>query len=84
MQEPPLFSILIGRVSTEDGERIIETLESLRNQDAPLTREVIVVDRLDDAVSKVIGARFPEVKLLPCGRNASLPAAAAHIGSRGF
>ena len=73
MQEPPLFSILIGRVSTEDGERIIETLESLRNQDAPLTREVIVVDRLDDAVSKVIGARFPEVKLLPCGRNASLP-----------
>ena len=54
MQDPPLFSILIGRVSTEDGERIIETLESLRNQDAPLTREVIVVDRLDDAVSKLV------------------------------
>lgn len=81
----PLFSILIGRVSTEDGERIFETLESLRGQDAGLTHEVVVVDRLDDAVSAAIRARFPEVKLHACDRRASLPEmrAQALAASRG-
>ncbi len=72
-QQPPLFSVLIGRVSTEDGDRILETLESLRSQDGEYTREVVVVDRLDDAISAQIRTRFPEVSLLACERNASLP-----------
>src|SRR3990167_3731754 len=81
----PLFSILIGRVSTEDGERIFETLESLRGQDAGLTHEVVVVDRLDDAVSAALRIRFPEVKLHTCDRRASLPEmrAQALAASRG-
>lgn len=70
---PPLFSVLIGRVSTEDGDRILETLDALRNQDSPLTHEIIVVDRLDDHVSALIRARHPEVRLQSCKGNATLP-----------
>jgi hypothetical protein len=70
----PLFSVLIGRVSTEDGQRILETLQSLQHQDAALTCEVIVVDRLQDEVSATIRSRFPNVLLLPCDAYASLPA----------
>ncbi|MEO8135849.1 MAG: glycosyltransferase [Betaproteobacteria bacterium] len=72
-QPAPLFSILIGRVSTEDGGRILETLASLRDQDAGLTREVVVVDRIDDAVSATIRSRFPEVRLHACDRSTTLP-----------
>ncbi len=69
----PLFSVLIGRVSTEDGERILETLDSLRRQDPSIPRETLVVDRLQDAVSATIRQRFPEVQLMACRREASLP-----------
>ena len=69
----PLFSVLIGRVSTEDGDRILETLVSLRAQDGGLPHEVIVVDRLHDAVSDAIRLRFPEVRLLRCDAGLSLP-----------
>ncbi len=69
----PLFSVLIGRVSTEDGDRILETLASLQAQDGGLSHEVIVVDRLHDAVSGAIRERFPAVRLLPCEAGLSLP-----------
>ena len=69
----PLFSVLIGRVSTEDGDRILETLASLQAQEGGLTHEVIVVDRLHDAVSGAIRVRFPQVRLLPCEAGLSLP-----------
>lgn len=70
---PPLFSILIGRVSTEDGDRILQTLASLHAQDSGLTREIIVVDRLRDAVSATIAARYPLVRLHACEADTSLP-----------
>jgi hypothetical protein len=73
MQALPTFSILIGRVSTEDGDRILETLDALRHQDCELTREVVVVDRLDDAISAAIRTRFPEVVLQLCPSRATLP-----------
>lgn len=70
---PPLFSVLIGRVSTEDGDRILESLASLRHQHGNVHHEVIVVDRLRDAVSDTLRARHPEVRLLPCDPGLSLP-----------
>lgn len=83
--DDPLFSILIGRVSTQDGERILETLASLRRQDGSFAREVVVVDRIDDAVSAKIRERFPEVRLYACDRRSSLPEmrAQALAASRG-
>lgn len=85
MQQPPLLSILIGRVSTEDGDRILETLQALRDQDSDLTREVVIVDRLDGEISAAIRTRFPEVNLRACDRAASLPEmrAQALAASRG-
>lgn len=70
---PPLFSILIGRVSTEDGGRILETLASLQTQQGGLSHEVVVADRLRDAVSDAIRLRFPQVRLLSCDKGLSLP-----------
>jgi Glycosyl transferase family 2 len=68
-----LFSILIGRVSTEDGTRILETLEALRAQEGRFAHEVIVADRLQDPVSERIRTEYPEIQLLPCPADTSLP-----------
>ncbi len=67
------FSILIGLVSTEDRDRILETLEVLRSQDSSPSYEVILVDRRQDAVSDRIRAAYPEVRLIPCAAGTSLP-----------
>jgi hypothetical protein len=68
-----MFSILIGLVSTEDTDRILETLKSLREQDGSLACEIILADRRQDSISDRIRAEFPDVVLLPCPSNTSLP-----------
>ncbi len=55
-----LFSILIGRVSTEDSSRIVETLDALRAQEGSPAYEVIIADRRLDAVTELIRAKYPE------------------------
>jgi hypothetical protein len=68
-----LFSILVGRVSTEDSDRIIEVLEALRTQENAPAYEVIVADRRQDWVSERIRDNFPEVQLFCCPAGTSLP-----------
>jgi hypothetical protein len=68
-----MFSVLIGRVSTEDGGRILETLESLRRQEGGHPCEVIVADRRDDEVSRRIERDYPEVALIRCPPQTPLP-----------
>lgn len=70
--QPLMFSILIGLVSTEDGSRILETLESLRKQEGAHAYEVIIADRRNDGISLKVEA-YPEAKLIPCLPQASLP-----------
>jgi len=67
------FSIVIGLVSTEDRERILETLDALRNQRGDHSFEVILADRRDDRVSAVIRRDYPEVRLIDCPAETSLP-----------
>lgn len=67
------FSILIGRVSTEDGDRILETLDALRAQERAPGYEVMLADRLQDAVSARIREAYPEARLIPCPAATSLP-----------
>ncbi len=67
------FSILIGLVSTEDSERIYETLASLRKQVGSYQYEVIIADRRNDKVSHRLDKEFPEVILITCPPSASLP-----------
>lgn len=69
----PEFSVLIGRVSTEDGTRILETLDSLRQQQGNHSYEIIVGDRLQDAVSAEISNKYPEVLMLPAPPTTTLP-----------
>ncbi len=67
------FSILVGRVSTEDSGRVLELLDALRHQDGSLTCEVIVADRRLDSITELIRDNYPEVRLLLCEAKSSLP-----------
>ena len=69
----PEFSILIGRVSTEDHDRILESLDSLANQIDPPSFEVVIADRRNDEVSDIIKAKYAWVNLLPCDETITLP-----------
>lgn len=70
---PPLFSVLVGLVSTEDRGRIFETLAALRLQSGARTWEVILADRCNDAVADRIRIEFPEAAIIASDAHASLP-----------
>ncbi|MEZ5498301.1 MAG: glycosyltransferase [Steroidobacteraceae bacterium] len=70
---PPLFSIIIGLVSTEDKRRVLQTLEALRQQDGQATYEVVIADRRSDDVSREISTNFPEVRLIAQPPETDLP-----------
>lgn len=67
------FSILVGRVSTEDSTRILECLVALQCQERSPAYEVVIVDRLQDAITGIIRRDHPEVVLLTCDANTTLP-----------
>ena len=71
--QDPVFSVLIGRVSTEDSRRIVETLDALRAQERSLPYEVIIADRRLDEVTELICAKYPEVSIFRCSAGTSLP-----------
>lgn len=66
------FSIVIGLVSTEDRERILETLEALRNQCGGHNFEAVLADRRNDEISEAIRRDYPEVRLIECPPKTSL------------
>jgi len=68
-----VFSILVGRVSTEDCDRILELLDALRSQEKAPAYEVIIADRRQDWVSEHIRINFPEARLFFCPTKTSLP-----------
>jgi len=72
-QASPEFSILIGLVSPEDSERILEALKSLREQEGTHSYEVIVADRRHDDISGRLDDDYPEVQRIPCPPRMSLP-----------
>ena len=74
LMDEPEFSVLIGRVGTEDGARILEALAALGRQAGAGPYEVIVADRLADATTREIEARFPQVRLLHVPPGTTLPA----------
>lgn len=73
IDRPVMFSVLIGLVSTEDDTRVLETLDALRMQNKKYSYEVIIGDRRQDNVSRQIQSRYPEVTLVACEPNTSLP-----------
>ena len=71
---PVVCSVLLGRVSTREEWRIIEFLSAMRRQRPAMRHEIIVADRLNDEFSARIAADFPEVILVPCPSETTLPA----------
>ncbi len=69
----PDFSILIGLVSTEDSDRILQALDALRNQQGEYRYEVIIGDRRHDDISRRLDSEYPEVQRIPCPPNMALP-----------
>lgn len=69
----PRISVIIGLVSTEDSERILETLGSLFRNQGEDSCEIVLVDRRRDAVSIEILRRYPNIKLIDCPASTSLP-----------
>ena len=67
------ISVVLGRVSTEDGDRVLETIAALANAHGECLCEILIADRLQDAVSKIIAERYPLVRLIPCRPHMSLP-----------
>lgn len=69
----PTFSIIIGLVSTEDGGRILETIEALGCQEGGHTYEIIIADRVHTDMSDLIRNHYPKITLLSCPAIMSLP-----------
>lgn len=67
-------AVLIGLVSTEDGDRILQTLDALSTRQGDVCCEVILADRRQDHISKEIARRYPQVQIIPCPQDDTLPA----------
>lgn len=67
------YSVLIGRVSTEDRERILEALESLEKQEGSPSLEIVLADRLNDSLTTKIREEFQRVRLIECPPHTDLP-----------
>lgn len=67
------ISVVIGRVSTEDSERILETIVGFRAEAEGIAYEIVIVDRMKDALSQQLANDFPEVKHITCAAELSLP-----------
>lgn len=69
----PKVAVVIGLVSTEDKERILETLASLDEKQGEIACEVVLADRRQDEISREIARRYPAVRMLPCPAGTTLP-----------
>ncbi len=71
--QAPSISVVLGRVSTEDTDRVIETIEALDPSTSGETCEIVIADRLQDELSGRIRREFPHVRLIDCPAGMSLP-----------
>ena len=69
----PQLAVILGRVSTEDGDRVLETIAALAPELTGARCEIIVADRLHDEVSHKIRSDHPNVSLIECPSGTTLP-----------
>jgi len=62
-------------VSYNGGDRLLNTLQALYDQTAPLAAVIVVDNCSDDGTPRRVRERFPSVQLVEMGTNAGLPAA---------
>ena len=66
------IAVVLGRVSTEDTDRVIETIEALDPAVSGERCEIVIADRLQDELSARIRRDFPQVRLIDCPPNMTL------------
>lgn len=69
----PGIAVVLGRVSTEDSDRVIETIEALDPAVSGETCEIVIADRLQDKLTDRIRREYPHVKLIDCPNVMTLP-----------
>ena len=67
------IAVVLGRVSTEDTDRVIETIEALDPAVSGEQCEIVIADRLHDALSERIPRDYPHVRLIGCPPEMALP-----------
>lgn len=67
------IAVILGRVSTEDSERVLETIAALDPAVSGAECEIVIADRLQDEITKRIHRDYPHVKLIDCPPEMSLP-----------
>jgi hypothetical protein len=69
----PRIAVVLGRVSTEDADRVIETIEALDPEVSGEQCEIVIADRLQDDLTRRIRRDYPHVRLIDCPTEMSLP-----------
>ena len=67
------IAVVLGRVSTEDTDRVIETIDALDPAVSGEDCEIVVADRLQDSLTDRIRRDYPQVRLIDCPPEMSLP-----------
>jgi len=65
-KKKPGIAVVLGRVSTEDTDRVIETIEALDPAVSGETCEIVIADRLQDEITGRIRRDYPQVSLIDC------------------
>ena len=60
------IAVVLGRVSTEDTDRVIETIEALDPAVSGERCEIVIADRLQDDLTARIRRDHPQVRLIDC------------------
>ena len=69
----PGIAVVLGRVSTEDTDRVIETIEALDPAVSGEACEIVIADRLQDEITGRIRRDYRQVKLIECPADMTLP-----------
>ena len=72
-KKKPGIAVVLGRVSTEDTDRVIETIEALDPAVSGERCEIVIADRLQDEITGRIRRDYPHVTLIDCPPGMTLP-----------
>jgi hypothetical protein len=73
VENGPRIAVVLGRVSTEDTDRVIETIEALDPAVSGEPCEIVIADRLQDKLTARIRRDYPRVKVVDCPPEMTLP-----------
>lgn len=73
LNKVPPIAVVIGLVSTEDRDRVLQTLASLHERQGDVECEVVLADRRQDEISRQIRKDYPQVRIVDVPLFTTLP-----------